>query len=548
MGKNFFENHVCKNTNELVDRRLPKILLIGYTIRTDEKICHGDRARVIQRSSLSKTMPVTRVHVKWVGEKYEIDVDTDEPVLVLKTQLYTITGVEPERQKLLIKGDDTELNSLNLKEMMGTAGALPKVPETKTQFIETMTDQQLAETLKLPAGLTNNGNTCYMNATLQCLHAIPELQESLDSYSGSVDLQGSLTESLRDLYQQLNRTTETYDPFEFIQTLRAVAPEFAERDNRGYIQQDAKECWTHIVSCLSSKLKLPPRLQQSGAGTSATSASSEEDSFVQRYMTGERIITQVLTCDEAPTEPPVIMKESFIELDCHIDISTNYLMDGLRARIQEKLEKESPTLNKQSIYTKTQKISRLPAYLTIQFYRFFWKQHERIRTKIMRKVKFPFLLDVTEFCTEELKNKLLPVKTKLMELEKNQEETNKKSKLAINYEQSKEKDKKPTIDPAVIEEIEKLVDPELAKDIGANVTGLYELCAVLTHKGRSAESGHYVAWVNKKDTGKYEWLKYDDDRVSSVTKEDIQKLDGDGGGDWHIAYIALYRSKGIPKC
>lgn len=28
-------------------------------------------------------------------------------------------------------------------------------------------------------------------------------------------------------------------------------------------------------------------------------------------------------------------------------------------------------------------------------------------------------------------------------------------------------------------------------------TGNYELVAVLTHKGRSADSGHYVAWVHK---------------------------------------------------
>lgn len=32
-------------------------------------------------------------------------------------------------------------------------------------------------------------------------------------------------------------------------------------------------------------------------------------------------------------------------------------------------------------------------------------------------------------------------------------------------------------------------------------TGVYDLVAVLTHKGRSADSGHYVAWV-KQESGK----------------------------------------------
>lgn len=35
-----------------------------------------------------------------------------------------------------------------------------------------------------------------------------------------------------------------------------------------------------------------------------------------------------------------------------------------------------------------------------------------------------------------------------------------------------------------------------------------------------------------------EWVKFDDDKVSMVTPEDILKLSG--GGDWHIAYVLVY--------
>ena len=34
-------------------------------------------------------------------------------------------------------------------------------------------------------------------------------------------------------------------------------------------------------------------------------------------------------------------------------------------------------------------------------------------------------------------------------------------------------------------------------DVGSNNSGFYELQAVLTHKGRSSSSGHYVAWVRR---------------------------------------------------
>ena len=35
--------------------------------------------------------------------------------------------------------------------------------------------------------------------------------------------------------------------------------------------------------------------------------------------------------------------------------------------------------------------------------------------------------------------------------------------------------------------------------------------------------------------------KFDDDKVSQVSQEDITKLEG--GGDWHTAYMCLYRAK-----
>lgn len=85
------------------------------------------------------------------------------------------------------------------------------------------------------------------------------------------------------------------------------------------------------------------------------------------------------------------------------------------------------------------------------------------------------------------------------------------------------------------------------------LTGIYDLVAVLTHKGRSADSGHYVAWV-KQDTGASskptislfwhiyrpfnriihgetligKWILFDDDNPTMQREEDITKLSGGG--------------------
>lgn len=62
-------------------------------------------------------------------------------------------------------------------------------------------------------------------------------------------------------------------------------------------------------------------------------------------------------------------------------------------------------------------------------------------------------------------------------------------------------------------------------DLGSNNSGYYTLQAVLTHKGRSSSSGHYVAWVRHKEN---DWIKCDDSDVTPVTSEEILKLSGGG--------------------
>ncbi|GBB90513.1 hypothetical protein RclHR1_01750012 [Rhizophagus clarus] len=491
-------------------------------------------------------MPLVKVNVKWNGADHELEVDTDESVELLKTQLFTMTNVQPDRQKILFKGktltENTDLNTVNIKEgskfmMMGTVGELPKEPENKTLFVEDMSDKQLAETLKLPSGLRNLGNTCYMNSTLQCLRAMPELQESLNSFaSGSSSSAGAadtLTTSLRDLYRNLNQTTEGATPLNFLQILRSAFPQFAQRNANGFMQQDAEECWTQIVFSLNqANIPIPNRDSSLSSDGEITSGS-----FIDRYMTGE--FTSTLKCEEAPEEEATVIKEKFTKLNCHISVTINYMQNGIMEALDERIEKNSPTLGRMAIYNKTSRISRLPSYLTVQFVRFFWKADRNVKSKILRKVKFPMEFDASDFCTDELKNKILPLKNRLRELEKERESAKKRAKLAIDNTDQDLTDSKN--DETTVEELKKLIDPDLNKDIGANVSGLYDLCAVLTHIGRSADSGHYIGWVRKENSD--DWIQYDDDKVKTVSQEDIQKLDG--GGDWHTAYILLYRSKKI---
>jgi len=89
---------------------------------------------------------------------------------------------------------------------------------------------------------------------------------------------------------------------------------------------------------------------------------------------------------------------------------------------------------------------------------------------------------------------------------------------------------------------EKKEDMTLEAQPYTNNHGIYDLWAVVSHRGRSSDGGHYISFV-RQSADEDDWLEFDDDKVSPRTSEDIKKLSGTGGVDWHIAYLCLYKSR-----
>ena len=90
------------------------------------------------------------------------------------------------------------------------------------------------------------------------------------------------------------------------------------------------------------------------------------------------------------------------------------LNEGIKLSLETKLEKISHIDQINHIYQKTTRFNTLPPYMLVQMVRFFWKQASDLphskptATKICKSIDFGHRIDIFDFCSDELKKKLIP--------------------------------------------------------------------------------------------------------------------------------------------
>jgi len=457
--------------------------------------------------------------VKWGKEKFpKVELDTSEPPDVFRAQLFALTNVPPDRQKIMMKGStlkdtwsgfESKLKNGVTILLMGSADPLPEAPKEEIRFLEDMTEGEQNKALQMPPGLINLGNTCYLNSVIQCLRTMPELREAIKNMDHNNA--EPLLLGLSALWRQMDESGEAATPLIFLQFIHQQFPQFAERDDKGKLkQQDANEAWLGIVRYLQLLKGDHPN----------------KDIISQLMGIKMKRVTKCIE-EGGETEPKIEFTDE-LSLSCFIDQNVKYLMTGIQSQLKENIEKRSEKLQRNANHEQTSTITRLPQYVAVNFIRFFYKQDKNVSAKILKDVKFPEDFDMWDICDDELKAKIKPQREKLKEIADKEMEIMSKKKRAG------------------VKKIEKLKYTQFEKnyfedDIGSNSTGWYTLKAVLTHQGRSSDAGHYIGWTRNEN---HEWVKFDDDKTSSLTIEEILNLSG--GGDWHTAYICLYEAKKLP--
>ncbi|PAV73239.1 hypothetical protein WR25_14322 [Diploscapter pachys] len=467
-----------------------------------------------------------QVYVKWGKEKLEVDVDTAQDPLTFKGQLFALTGVAPDRQKVMIKGrvlGDDSWNGLTLTDgltimMMGSAEAIPTAPVANSGASDKVNDSG-EKILPMPCGLNNLGNTCYMNSVVQSLKTIPELRKSLATF-GTVPQNpraNMITAAFKQAVNELERKPDSqFMPHALLMTLHQTFPQFNSRDPRGNLeQQDANECFTELQSLVVDGLD----------------SSRDAPMKVRNFLRGKYQVS--LKCAESEEEPVQTTSEDFYQISCFLSQEVKYLQTGIKEKMTEEIVKNSPILGRDAKWQKKALISRLPAYISVQLVRFFYKEDKKINAKIMKDVKFPLVLDLCDICAPELQEKLRPMRDAVKDEQDGILERERRLKLD---------GKDPKKLRAEVMKDGELLPFSFPDDEGSNNSGFYELQAVITHKGRSSNSGHYVAWVRLEED---KWAMCDDEHVQPITSEDVLRLSG--GGDWHTAYVLLYGPRVIRK-
>jgi len=93
------------------------------------------------------------------------------------------------------------------------------------------------------------------------------------------------------------------------------------------------------------------------------------------------------------------------------------MINCLLQKIKEQIVKMSASLERDAVYTKTSLIDRLPAYLTVQFVRFYYKEREAVNAKILKDVKFPLQFDARELCSPRLQDLIEPARARFKAVE-----------------------------------------------------------------------------------------------------------------------------------
>lgn len=378
-------------------------------------------------------------------------------------------------------------------------------------------------------GLVNQAMTCYLNSLLQALYMTPEFRNALYKWKFDFDANIDESKSIPFQLQRLFLNLQT-SPRHSVETTE-LTRSFGWDSSEAWQQHDVQELCRVMFDALEQEFK----------------NTTHVDLINQLYQ-GKMI--DYVKCQECGIEKS--REDTFLDIPLPIRPfgSTNAygcIKEALKGFTQpETLDGNNQYFcercNKKCNAHKGLKFSKFPYIMTLHLMRFDFDYNTMYRIKLNDKVVFPIKLNLNSFISnnkngldkEEALSEGFPEElfgsgskcddssytgtdssSALDEIDQDEDE-------GIDLSQHRHEDKRGS-------DLNSENEP-----IGPYI---YELYAIMIHSG-SASGGHYYAYI--KDFKTDQWLCFNDQSVSVITMDDIER--SFGGGPIRGYYSGQYTS------
>ncbi|XP_055533774.1 ubiquitin carboxyl-terminal hydrolase 47 isoform X2 [Wyeomyia smithii] len=412
-------------------------------------------------------------------------------------------------------------------------------------------------------GLVNQAMTCYLNSLLQALFMTPEFRNALYNWEFDGEDEGkSIPYQLQKLF--VNLQTSPKSAVETTDLTRSFGWDSAE----GWQQHDIQELCRVMFDALERKFK-----------------NTKQADLINRLYEGKMI--DYVKCLECNTEKQ--REDKFLDIPLPVRpfgsiVAYESIEDAMRAFVQPEIldgnnQYHCETCNKKCDAHKGLKFTKFPYILTLHLKRFDFDYQTFHRIKLNDKVTFPQSLNLNNFINAVPThgvdkcvsvgadtangNGIPPMQMETAEnfMKTYDECSTTDSGSALEEDSSFQNGTSVSSttttpnDHFMNQDDDEGIDMDLNGDSKSpsvsnfNAPGpyVYELFAIMIHSG-SASGGHYYAYI--KDFQSSNWYSFNDQTVSTITQDDIQKSFGGGASKTYYsgayssstnAYMLMYR-------
>ncbi|XP_017012390.2 ubiquitin carboxyl-terminal hydrolase 47 isoform X1 [Drosophila takahashii] len=413
-----------------------------------------------------------------------------------------------------------------------TAADFVSSATTETSESETPAHRQTNGGPKGYVGLVNQAMTCYLNSLLQALFMTPEFRNALYRWEFDNDNEAkNIPYQLQKLF--LNLQTSPKAAVETTDLTRS----FGWDSTEAWQQHDIQELCRVMFDALEHKFK-----------------NTKQANLISNLYEGK--MNDYVKCLECNTEKT--REDTFLDIPLPVrpfGSSSAYgsIEEALRAFVQP----ETLDGNNQYLCEKCKKkcdahkglhFKSFPYILTLHLKRFDFDYQTMHRIKLNDRVTFPQTLNLNTFVNRtansgEQNSQLNGTVDDCSTADSGSamEDDNLSSGVVTTASSSQHENDLNDEDEGI--DMSSSTSKSAKQGSGPY---LYELFAIMIHSG-SASGGHYYAYI--KDFDNNEWFCFNDQNVSTITQEDIQRSFGGPNGSYYSsaytsstnAYMLMYR-------